>query len=179
MQVRIDSPAVVAYLAHLPPFHVFPRRQPKLHRPGWTPPMQPRAGPSIALRPRTRREARRGATRSTTSRRKATSRCSAPPPDRHFVIGSGAHARAYLHRTLRNTLVELPLAWYAEKGGYWAMNPGYHRPDHEGFRRKIGYDCMFCHNGYPNIPAGHDQPFAEPVTWIRRRSGRAVRLARC
>jgi hypothetical protein len=64
-------------------------------------------------------------------------------------------------------LVELPLAWYAEKGGY------------QGFRRKIGYDCMFCHNGYPNIPAGHDQPFAEPVTWIRRRSGRAVRLARC
>ena len=80
-----------------------------------------------------------------------------------FVMGSGSHARAYLHRTPRNTLVELPLAWYAEKGGYWAMNPGYDRPDHEGFRRKIGYDCMFCHNGYPNIPAGHDQPFAEPV----------------
>ncbi len=23
-----------------------------------------------------------------------------------------------------NTLMRLPLAWYAEKGGYWAMNPG-------------------------------------------------------
>ena len=80
-----------------------------------------------------------------------------------FVMGSGNHARAYLHRTARNTLVELPLGWYAEKGGYWAMNPGYDRPDHEGFRRKIPYDCMFCHNGYPRIPAGHDQPFAEPV----------------
>ena len=80
-----------------------------------------------------------------------------------FIMGSGAHARAFLHRTARDTLVELPLAWYAEKGGYWAMNPGYDRPDHEGFRRKIGYDCMFCHNGYPRIPAGHDRPFAEPV----------------
>ncbi|HEY3936655.1 MAG TPA: tetratricopeptide repeat protein, partial [Bryobacteraceae bacterium] len=80
-----------------------------------------------------------------------------------FIMGSGNHARAYLHRTERGTLVEMPLAWYAEKGGYWAMNPGYDRPDHDGFRRSIGYDCMFCHNGYPEIPAGHDQPFAEPV----------------
>jgi tetratricopeptide (TPR) repeat protein len=80
-----------------------------------------------------------------------------------YVMGSGNHARAYLHRTARNTLIELPLAWYAEKGGSWAMNPGYDRPDHDGFRRKIGYDCMFCHNGYPSIPAGHAQPFAEPV----------------
>jgi predicted CXXCH cytochrome family protein len=80
-----------------------------------------------------------------------------------FIMGSGNHARTYLHRTARGTLVEMPLGWYAEKGGYWAMNPGYDRPDHDGFRRSIGYDCMFCHNGYPQIPAGHDQPFAEPV----------------
>jgi predicted CXXCH cytochrome family protein len=80
-----------------------------------------------------------------------------------YIMGSGNHARAYLHRTARGTLVEMPLGWYAEKGGYWAMNPGYDRPDHDGFRRPIGYDCMFCHNGYPDIPAGHDQPFAEPV----------------
>ena len=80
-----------------------------------------------------------------------------------FIMGSGNHARAYLHRTRRDTLVEMPLAWYAEKGGYWAMNPGYDRPDHDGFRRPISYDCMFCHNGYPQIPAEHEQPFAEPV----------------
>lgn len=80
-----------------------------------------------------------------------------------YVMGSGNHARTYLHRTARGTLVELPLGWYAEKGGYWGMNPGYDRRDHDGFRRTVGYDCMFCHNGYPNIPAGHDQPFSEPV----------------
>ena len=68
-----------------------------------------------------------------------------------YVMGSGNHARAYLHRTAANTLIELPLAWYAEKGGYWAMNPGYDRPDHDGFRRPITYDCMFCHNGYPRF----------------------------
>ncbi len=80
-----------------------------------------------------------------------------------YVLGSGNHVRAYVHRTARNKLVELPLAWYAEKGGYWAMNPGYDRPNHDGFRRALGYECMFCHNGYPEIPAGNEQPFAEPI----------------
>src|SRR5215471_14297921 len=80
-----------------------------------------------------------------------------------YIMGSGNHSRAYLHRTAGDMLVELPLAWYAEKGGYWAMNPGYDRPDHDGFRRPITYDCMFCHNAYPQIPPGHEQPFARPV----------------
>ena len=80
-----------------------------------------------------------------------------------YVMGSGNHARTYLHRTSANTLIELPLGWYAEKGGYWAMNPGYDRPNHDGFRRPITYDCFFCHNAYPKIPPGHEQPLAEPV----------------
>lgn len=80
-----------------------------------------------------------------------------------YIMGSGNHARAYLHRTPANKLIELPLAWYAGKGGYWAMNPGYDRPNHDGFRRALGYECMFCHNGYPQIPAGNGHPFAEPV----------------
>lgn len=80
-----------------------------------------------------------------------------------YVMGSGNHARTYLHRTGAGTLMELPLGWYTEKGGYWAMNPGYDRPDHDGFRRPITYDCLFCHNAYPQIPAGHEKPLAAPV----------------
>ncbi len=72
----------------------------------------------------------------------------------HYVLGSGNHARSYLHRTSEGKLVELPVGWYAEKGGFWAMNPGYDRPDHQDFRRVITYDCMFCHNGYPAVAAG-------------------------
>jgi hypothetical protein len=63
-----------------------------------------------------------------------------------FVLGSGTHARSYLHRTAQNTLVLLPLGWYAENGGTWAMNPGYDRPDHQALNRRVTYDCMFCHN---------------------------------
>jgi len=81
----------------------------------------------------------------------------------HFVMGSGNHARAFLYRTIRNTLAELPLAWYAENGGAWAMNPGYDREDHPGFSRAITYACMFCHNGVPEIPAESNRAGAEPI----------------
>jgi tetratricopeptide (TPR) repeat protein len=80
-----------------------------------------------------------------------------------YVMGSGNHARTYLHRTAANTLLELPLGWYAENGGFWAMNPGYDRPDHDGFRRPVTYDCMFCHNAYPKVPAANEKPWAESV----------------
>ena len=78
-----------------------------------------------------------------------------------FVLGSGNHARTYLHLTSRGTLQQLPLGWYAEKGGYWGMNPGYDRADYHGSTRVIHYECMFCHNAYPRIPEGHDEPSAE------------------
>ena len=77
-------------------------------------------------------------------------------------MGSGNHVRTYLHRTARGTLIELPLAWYAEKGGSWALNPGLDESD-PPIGRKIGYDCMFCHNSYPSIPSGHEDAGSEPV----------------
>jgi tetratricopeptide (TPR) repeat protein len=80
-----------------------------------------------------------------------------------FVLGSGNHARAFLHWTRHHTLVLLPLGWYAEKGGYWAMNPGYDRPDHQALNRAVTYDCMFCHNAYPQVPVESLDPRAAPV----------------
>jgi predicted CXXCH cytochrome family protein len=79
-----------------------------------------------------------------------------------FVMGSGNHVRAYLHLTSRNTLQQLPLGWYAEKGGYWAMSPGYDRPDYPGSTRLVTYECMFCHNAHPKIPEGHEEAGAVP-----------------
>ena len=68
-----------------------------------------------------------------------------------FVLGSGNHARTYLHQREDGQLVELPVAWYSDEGGTWAMNPGYDRADHMDFRRKLDRECFFCHNAYPNL----------------------------
>jgi Tfp pilus assembly protein PilF len=66
-----------------------------------------------------------------------------------YVIGSGNHARSYLHRGADGRLIELPVSWYVENSGYWAMSPGYDRKGQEDFRRAIPGECMLCHNGLP------------------------------
>ena len=81
----------------------------------------------------------------------------------HFVMGSGNHARTYLHRQPNGKMVELPLGWYSEKGGFFAMNPGFDQPRHGGIRREISLDCMGCHNGYPSIEPGADLPGRDPL----------------
>jgi predicted CXXCH cytochrome family protein len=94
-----------------------------------------------------------------------------------YVLGSGNHARSYVSRGGDGRLIALPLAWYADKGGYWAMAPGYDRPDHADFRREIGFDCMFCHNGYPEMPAGSDA-FGQPPLF-RGRIPEGIDCQRC
>ena len=79
-----------------------------------------------------------------------------------YVMGSGNHARTYLSRKTNGALIELPLAWYSEKGGYWAMNPGYDTP-HPPSHRLVAYECMFCHNSYPRIPVISCAAGAVPV----------------
>ncbi len=80
-----------------------------------------------------------------------------------YVLGSGNHARTFLHLTEKGTLQELPLGWYAEKSGYWAMNPGYDRADYAGSVRPIYYECMACHNGYPRIPQGEHKDVNQAI----------------
>lgn len=79
----------------------------------------------------------------------------------HYVLGSGNHARTYLHRTPQNRLVELPVHWYSP--GFLAMGPGYDRADHFDGRRAIGFECMACHNGYPEVARGRDSMTDDPV----------------
>ena len=67
----------------------------------------------------------------------------------HYILGSGNSARTYIHRTPQNRLLEMPVNAYASANGALAMSPGYDRPDHMDMRRTIGYQCMFCHNAYP------------------------------
>jgi tetratricopeptide (TPR) repeat protein len=80
-----------------------------------------------------------------------------------YVMGSGNHVRTYLNRTPQATVVELPVSWYAENGGYWAMSPGYDRPDQEDFRRTIISRCLSCHTAYPALGQGVNLTTNEPV----------------
>ena len=86
-----------------------------------------------------------------------------------YVVGPGNHARTFLHRNADGRLVQLPVSWYAERGGYWAMSPGYDRPAHLDFRRVIDAGCMSCHNGYPPSLAGFSPSYGggKPANAVR------------
>jgi Tfp pilus assembly protein PilF len=71
-----------------------------------------------------------------------------------YVIGSGTHARTYLHRGPDGKLIELPVSWYTERSGYWAMSPGFDNKSQPDMHGPIGPECMFCHNAYPLMDDG-------------------------
>jgi tetratricopeptide (TPR) repeat protein len=79
-----------------------------------------------------------------------------------YVLGSGDEARSYLHLTSRGTLIELPLGWYSERGGYWAMSPGFDSK-HPQTRRMVSYECTFCHTGYPQLSDQARSQTIDPV----------------
>jgi tetratricopeptide (TPR) repeat protein len=74
----------------------------------------------------------------------------------NYVIGSGNHARTFLHRSANGEITELPLTWYAY-ANKWGMSPGFDRSRHPDFTRQIDHGCMFCHNSYPDTKAGDDR----------------------
>lgn len=75
-----------------------------------------------------------------------------------WIVGSGNKTRSYLYQTEAGELFELPLGWYAQDR-QWRMAPGYDSKNHPGIQRQVRRECMFCHNAYPDVPAGSDTPW--------------------
>ncbi len=80
-----------------------------------------------------------------------------------YIIGSGDQARSYLHRNHEGKLMELPVSWYSEKPGYWAMTPGYDAADQKDFHGVVSRPCIFCHDAYPPALPREIEASGEPV----------------
>lgn len=81
-----------------------------------------------------------------------------------YIVGSGDQARSYLHRDAENRLIELPVTWYTENHGYWAMTPGYDQLRQNDFHGPISRGCFFCHDAYPSAGTGENpDESGEPV----------------
>ncbi len=73
-----------------------------------------------------------------------------------WIVGSGSRVQTFLHQTPSGEMYQLPVSWYSDPDR-WAMSPGYDIPEHSGFSRIVPLECMFCHNAYPDVPAGSDR----------------------
>jgi len=94
-----------------------------------------------------------------------------------FAIGSGKHERDYIHRSESGEFLQLPVVWYAAEKR-WGMAPGYDRPDHDGFSRRVNYRCVFCHAGYPEVSAGADRSESQ-ISLFPQHMPEGVNCERC
>ena len=67
-----------------------------------------------------------------------------------FALGSGLKERDYAAHLPGGELVQMPVVWYSDEG-IWSIAPGYDLANHDGFRRRINYRCIFCHASYPDL----------------------------
>ena len=75
-----------------------------------------------------------------------------------LIVGSGQHTNSHL--CMRNGfLTQMPLTFYTQKGK-WDLPPGFENGNNSRFSRKIGLECMSCHNAYPAFVPGSENKYA-------------------
>jgi tetratricopeptide (TPR) repeat protein len=75
-----------------------------------------------------------------------------------YIIGSGQHTNS--HMMIRNGfLTQMPVTFYTQKK-HWDLPPGFEEGHNTRFNRRIGLECMSCHNSYPDFNLGSENKYA-------------------
>jgi len=82
----------------------------------------------------------------------------------NFIIGSGQHTNSHL-QTVNGYINQMPMTFYTQKK-HWDLPPGFENGFNTHFTRKIGLECMSCHNGYPNFVLGSENKYNSIPTGI-------------
>ena len=75
----------------------------------------------------------------------------------NFIIGSGQHTNSHLQIN-NGYLNQMPMTYYTQKKK-WDLPPGFENGINTRFTRKIGLECMSCHNSYPNLIIGSENKY--------------------
>lgn len=75
-----------------------------------------------------------------------------------FIIGSGQHTNSHIY-SVNGYLHQMPMTFYTQKG-QWDLPPGFENGANTRFSRKIGLECMSCHNSFPDFIKGSENKYA-------------------
>lgn len=75
----------------------------------------------------------------------------------NYIIGSGQHTNSHL-QLVNGYLNQMPMTFYTQKQ-QWDLPPGFENGFNTRFTRKIGLECMSCHNGYPDFVLGSENKY--------------------
>lgn len=82
----------------------------------------------------------------------------------NYIIGSGQHTNSHL-QTVNGYINQMPMTYYTQKK-HWDLPPGFENGVNTHFTRKIGLECMSCHNGYPDFVLGSENKYTSIPTGI-------------
>lgn len=75
----------------------------------------------------------------------------------NFIIGSGQHTNSHI-QNVNGYLHQMPMTYYTQKK-HWDLPPGFENGFNSHFNRKIGLECMSCHNGFPDFVIGSENKY--------------------
>ena len=75
----------------------------------------------------------------------------------NYIIGSGQHTNSHL-QNVNGYINQMPMTFYTQKK-YWDLPPGFENGFNTHFTRKIGLECMNCHNAYPDFVLGSENKY--------------------
>jgi hypothetical protein len=74
-----------------------------------------------------------------------------------YIVGSGHHTNSHI-QSVNGYFNQMPMTFYTQKGE-WHLPPGFEDGHNSRFKRKIGLECMSCHNAYPDFVEGSENKF--------------------
>jgi len=74
-----------------------------------------------------------------------------------FIVGSGQHTNSHI-QSVNGYLNQMPMTFYTQKKK-WDLPPGFENGHNSRFMRKIGLECMSCHNSYPDFVLGSENKY--------------------
>ncbi len=75
----------------------------------------------------------------------------------NYIIGSGQHTNSHI-QSINGYLTQMPMTFYTQKKT-WDLPPGFENGHNSRFMRKIGLECMSCHNSYPDFVLGSENKY--------------------
>lgn len=75
----------------------------------------------------------------------------------NYIVGSGQHTNSHI-QSINGYLNQMPMTFYTQKKT-WDLPPGFEDGHNSRFMRKIGLECMSCHNSYPDFVLGSENKY--------------------
>lgn len=75
----------------------------------------------------------------------------------NYIVGSGQHTNSHIFNS-NGYLHQAPMTYYTQKGT-WDFPPGFENGHNSRFSRKIGLECITCHNAYPKMELGSENKY--------------------